>query len=131
MTLSSACSAPISATKKQAEFLCIVNGASHLPASMNSISVCDMFKDRIDLVLPKPTAVVKSLSSSVDSEWFKVDVRISKQNSAGAVLTRKSGALQTVHPEIVIDVMDKALGKQELARLADEVAKLVSEKVED
>jgi hypothetical protein len=131
LIMASACSAPISANKKQNQFQCTVTGAAMLPERLDEVAVCAMFKDRIDARLPLPAKTVNAVSKAGGGDWLKLDIRISKNNSAGAVLSRQNGGRQMVHPEIVIDVMDKALGKQELEKLADEVAKLVSDKVED
>lgn len=131
LIMASACSSPISATKNQSQFQCDVTGVAMLPEQLDEASVCAMFKDRIDARLPLPAKTVNAVSKAGGGDWLKLDVRISKNNSAGAVLSRQNGGREMVHPEIVIDVMDKALGKQELEKLADEVAKLVSDKVED
>jgi hypothetical protein len=127
MIASSACSAPVSKSKNQTQFLCYVKGFQLLGASVTEASVCDAFKVRIDKMLPLKTQSVKSLSSSKDVDWIKVDVRLAKSGSATARVSRKNAAGQHMFPEIAVDVMDKPLGQKEVEMLAAEVAKQISQ----
>lgn len=86
-------------------------------------SVCMTFKQHVDKALPKATKAVDAVSGA---DWIKVDVRFSKPATASALVTRKAGGAEQVHPEIAVDVMDKPLGQSEVEMLAKEVAKLVS-----
>ncbi len=125
MTVSSGCTAPISATSDSVEFVCTVDGAKLLLPGSTDASICATFKQHVDEALPQASKAVQSASGA---DWIKVDIRFSKPASASAVVTRKNGAGERVHPEITVDVMDKPLGENEVKRLAEEVAKLVSAK---
>lgn len=94
---------------------------------MSEAAICAAFKDRIDAARGNASESVKSLALAGDGDWLKLEVRVTQGRSAAAVLTQKSGAKQHAYPEIVIDVMDKAIGRGELEKLAAEVAKLVGE----
>lgn len=130
LTMSVACSGPMNAARNGTGFYCTVEGASYLPTSVDSAAICDLFKSRIDAQLPKPSMAVDSSTQANAPNWVKIEISVSKRDSIGAVLTQRIGAKETVHPEIVIDIMDKSLGNQELNRLADTVAQRVSGKVE-
>lgn len=127
MTISGACTAPIGASGETVQFICTVNGLASTKSGIDEDAVCAEFKARIDQARGQRSEAVKALSLAGNRNWLKLDVTIAKGRSAAAVLTHKTNAKQHVYPEVVIDVMDKALGQQELEKLAAEVAKLLVE----
>jgi hypothetical protein len=128
--LSSACSAPIGARGIAMEYQCDVDGAETVTPAMLPSQVCAMFKEHIDIALARRTVGVKSLSDASGGEWVKVSVRITKRGSATALVSQKEGSREKSYPEIRVDVMDKALGEDELKMLAKEVGKILSDKTE-
>lgn len=127
MTLSPACSVQAGSVPGGAQLLCSVNGSTVLSPSTSEAAVCDIFKKRIDQALAQPSRLVTTGSLASQERWLKLDIRLSKGRSAAAVLVQNEGGRVVAHPEIVVDVMDKPLGVNELELLATEVAKLIAE----
>jgi hypothetical protein len=130
MTISTGCSANIGAADAETAFHCVASGAEQLKPALDDAAICRLFQQSIDKVLARPVTPVKSLSARAVGDWIKVDVRLTNKRTASAIVSQKTGENEVTHPEVAVDVMDKALSKKELEILAGEVAKLVSGKVE-
>jgi hypothetical protein len=129
--LSSACSAPVGAKRGVMEFQCDVKGTEKVLPAVETAKICAMIKERVDAALLRQTVGVKILSNLNGLDWVKVDVNILKRGGATALVSRKQGASEARYPEIRVDVMDKALGENELKMLASEVGKILSNRTEE
>ena len=123
IVIASGCSMPINAASDSIQFICTVKGAEKLAPDTINASVCGTVKQHVDKALPKVTKAVETASGE---DWIKVDVRFAKPATILAVVTRKSGGTEKVHPEIAVDVMDKSLSQSEVEMLAREVAKQIA-----
>ena len=127
MTSASACTAHGNAAQNDVGLLCAVEGTSMLRPVMSDQAVCAVFKTKIDTALMRKTVVVRSVSKGEPADWIKIDVRFSKSGTASAIVVQSNGGKQTDHPEIAVDVMDKAMGASDVATLAAEVAKFIAQ----
>jgi hypothetical protein len=131
VTASTGCSVPIGAAPGAVEFQCEVSGAANLKSALDKVAICALFQDSINKVLVQPVKSVKLAPAASASDWIVLDIRIDGNRSATALLTNKFGGKEYRHPEIAVDAMDRALGKDDLDRLAAEVARHLSRKLED
>ncbi len=103
-------------------FSCSVSGKQSL-ATVEVI--CLRFRQKIDVTLPRPSTHADTFLTGSQEDAIDIEIRILKYGSITALVTqRKRGAI-TIHPEQVIDIMDRPMRLQDIERLADEVAKLV------
>jgi hypothetical protein len=130
MTISTGCSANIGTAEAETTFHCVASGAEQLKPAMDEAAICSLFQQSVDKMLARPVTPVKSLSAGASGDWIKIDIRLTNKRSVSAIVSQKNGASEVTHPEVAVDVMDKALSKRELEILAGEVAKLVSGKME-
>ena len=126
MTAASACSAHSGAIHDSADLLCTVEGVKLLSPAMNSDAVCEIFKAKIDEKLARKTVSVNSASEPDSANWIKLNIRFSHPGTASAMVVQNESGMQTIHPEIAVDVMDKAIGRTEVTMLAVEVARTVA-----
>lgn len=125
MAAASACSAQ-GLTANKVELLCTVDGAKLLPSGTDEAALCAEMQREIDTALA-PRSTVKSVARIGSADWIKVEVRLQhKPATASARIIQKTGSQEIVHPEIAVDVMDKALGRKEMKRLVTEVARSVA-----
>ena len=127
MTSASACTAHGNVAQNDVGLFCSVNGAKFLEPAMTDQAVCAAFKTKIDSALTRQTVAVNSVSEALPADWIKIDVRFSKPGTASAKFEQSTGGKQTVHPEIAVDVMDKAMGPNDVDTLASAVAKVLAE----
>ena len=127
MTTASACTAHGNVAQTELGFLCLVEGTKLLNPAMNDEGVCAAFKTKIDSALARQTVTVNSVSEGEPADWIKIEVRFSKPGTASAMAVQRTGGKQTVHPEIAVDVMDKAMGPIDVDTLAAAVAKVLAE----
>ena len=127
MTSATACTAHGNVAQNDVGFLCSVQGAKLLNAAMNDEGICAVFKTKIDSALTRQTVTVNSVSEAVPADWIKIEVRFSKPGTASAILVQRTSGKETAHPEIAVDVMDKAMGPNDVDMLAAAVAKFLAE----
>ena len=127
MTSATACTAHGNVAQNDVGFLCSVEGAKLLNPAMNHEGICAVFKTEIDNALTRQTVTVNSVSEAVPADWIKIDVRFSKPGTASAMVVQRTDGKETVHPEIAVDVMDKAIGPNDVDTLASAVAKVLAE----
>jgi hypothetical protein len=130
MTVSSGCSANIGPAKTETSFHCVASGAEQLAPAIDEAAICSLFQQSIDAALVRPVTAVKVISAATPGDWIKVEVRLTNKRNVSAIVMQKNGVSEVTHPEVAVDVMDKALSRRELDILAREVARLVSGKVE-
>jgi predicted hydrolase (HD superfamily) len=131
MTSASACTAQTNKAQNDVAFLCSVDGAKLLDPAMSSENVCALFKTKIDDALSRKTIAVNSVSDAVPADWIKLNVRFSQLGTASAMVVQRTEGNETAHPEIAVDVMDKAMGPNDVVTLASAVAKFLSETIKD
>jgi hypothetical protein len=131
VTASVGCSAPIGAARGDVEFQCKVSGAAQLKSALDEGAICTLFQGSINKVLIQSVKSVKTAPAASASDWIVLDIRIDGNRSATALLANKFGGKEYRHPEIAVDAMDRELGKNDLERLAAEVARHLSDKMED
>jgi hypothetical protein len=124
---STACSATALKTNSDIELLCSVKGVEILGTGHSDSSICSVFRDKIGKNLPHPLKIVQSFSQPASIDRIKVEIRFSKAGSASALAVRQTDGVDRAYPEIVVDVMDKSLGQNEVDMLAAEVAKMISQ----
>jgi hypothetical protein len=127
MTNASACTAHGNVAQTELGLLCSVEGTKLLNPAMNDEGVCAVFKTKIDSALARQTVTVNSLSEAVPADWIEIDVRFSKPGTASAKLVQYTSGKETAYPEIAVDVMDKAMGPNDVDTLASTVAKALAE----
>ena len=127
MTSATACTAHGNVAQNDVGFLCSVQGAKLLNAAMNDEGICAVFKTEIDSALTRQTVMVNSVSEAVPADWIKIEVRFSKPGTASAMVVQRTSGKETAHPEIAVDVMDKAMGPSDVGTLASAVAKFLTE----
>ena len=127
MISASACTAHGNAAQNDVALLCSVDGVKLLNPVMNDEGVCAVFKTKIDSALTRPTVTVNSVSEAAPADWIKIDVRFSKPGTASAMVVQRTSGKETAHPEIAVDVMDKAIEPSDVDTLASAVAKFLAE----
>ena len=127
MTSASACTAHEAVTQNDVGILCSVDGGKMLNPAISDEAVCAMFKTKIDGISKRQTVSLKSLSDAGSADWIKIDVRFSKPGTATAIVVQRTSGKETAHPEIAVDVMDKAMGPSDVDTLASAVAKYLAE----
>ena len=127
MTSATACTAHGSVVQNDVGFLCAVHGTKLLEPVMTDQAVCEAFKTKIDAAMTRKTVAVNSVSEAVPADWIKIEVRFSKPGTASAMVVQRTGGKETAHPEIAVDVMDKAMGPNDVGTLAFAVAKFLAE----
>ena len=127
MTSASACTAHGNVAQYDVGLACAVEGAGLLKPEMSNAAVCAEFQTKIEAALARKTIAVNSTAGAESVDWIKIDVRFSKPSTASAMVVQRTGGKQTDHPEIAVDVMDKAIGSSDVATLATEVAKFIAQ----
>jgi hypothetical protein len=127
MTSASACTAHDDKMQREVAFMCSVDGAKFLSPAMSSEDICALFKTKIDDAMKEKTVISTSHSKAMPADWIKLDVQLLKRGTASAMVVQKTDGRETVHPEIAVDVIDKAMGPSDISKLASEVAKFLAE----
>jgi hypothetical protein len=127
MTSASACTAHSPVAHSDVGFLCSVDSTKMLTPKMSSDEVCSLFKAKIDEALNQKTVVSNDVPGALPANWIKVDVRFSMPGTATATVIQSTGGQETAHPEIAVDVMDKAMEPNDVGMLASAVGKYLSE----
>ncbi len=124
MAAASACSAQ-TATSNAIELSCSVEGGKLLSSAITDDAVCGEIRREIDGALSRQTKTVRSIASTSRTDWIKIDVRFVQPATATAAIVQRVGGREIVHPEIAVDVMDKAFGPKEIKLLAAEIARVI------
>lgn len=127
MTSFTACTAHQPMDQNTVGFLCAVDSTKMIRPNMSDEAVCALFKVQIDDVLKQKTIAVDDASHALPPNWLKIEVRFSMPGTASASLVQSTGGKDTVHPEIAVDVMDKAMEPKDVGMLASAVAKYLAE----
>ena len=127
MTSASACTAHTPIAQSDIGFLCSVDSTKMLTPKMSRDEVCSLFKAKIDEALNQKTLVSDDVSGALAADWIKLEVRFSMPGTATATLIQSTGGQETAHPEIAVDVMDKAMEPNDVGMLASAVGKYLSE----
>jgi hypothetical protein len=127
MMTASACTAHPNAAPAGIGFVCGVDSTKMRLPVMGEEEVCALFKAKIDDALKQKTFVVGDESAVLPANWLKLEVRFSMPGTASATITQSKRGKETVHPEIAVDVMDKAMGPSDVNMLADAVGQYLAD----
>jgi hypothetical protein len=127
MISASACTAHSNAAPSSIGFFCGVDSAKMLSPAMSNDEVCALFKTKIDEALKPSALVAGDESAALPANWLKLEVRFSTPGTASATVTKSKSGKETVHPEIAVDVMDKAMGPSDVNMLADAVGQYLAD----
>ena len=127
MTSASACTAHQPMDQSTVGFLCAVDSTKMIKPNMDSEAVCALFKTKIDDVLKRKTVAIEDGPNALPADWIKVEVRFSMPGTTSATVVQSADGKETTHPEIAVDVMDKALEPSDIGTLASAVAKYLGE----
>ncbi len=127
MTSASACTAHDGVKQTGVGYLCAVDSTKMIAPIMSEDQVCALFKAKIDDALQQKTVTVDSASKVLPEKWMKLEVRFSMPATASATFVQSTNGKETVHPEIAVDVMDKAMGPKDVDMLASAAAKYLAE----
>ena len=127
MISASACTAHGNTAQNDVGLLCTAKGTNMLQPVMSEQSVCAVFQTKINTALTRKTVAVNSVAHGEPAKWIKIDVRFLKPGTASARVVQRTNGKETAHPEIAVDVMDKAIGPDDVGKLASAVAKFLAE----
>ncbi|BDI61796.1 hypothetical protein [Qipengyuania nanhaisediminis] len=94
---------------------CRVEGVKHLGAQADEASVCALFRD----------VLTEHLGESGPGDDMSVALDITAQGSITARVTDRSGKILTPHDSVSVDIMDRPLELDDVARLAETAAGLM------
>lgn len=130
MTSASACTAHPNAAPNSIGFFCGVDSIKMLSPVMGEEEVCALFKAQIDDALKPNALVIGDESAALPANWLKLEVRFSMPGTASATITQSKSGKETVHPEIAVDVMDKAMGPSDVKILSTAVGQYLANKAQ-
>lgn len=122
-----ACTAHGNAAQSGIGFSCAVIGEKFVPADLNAAAVCALFKAKIDEALSHETFVASSKTKEEKDDRIELNIRFTKLGSIVTTFAEQNGSYNKVYPEIAVDVSDGPIGKDDVDKLAAEVAKLIAE----
>jgi hypothetical protein len=127
MTSASACTAHPSAAPAGIGFVCGVDNTKMISPVMGEKEVCAFFKAKTDDALKQKTVAMGDEVAALPANWLKLEVRFSMPGTASAIITQSKSGKKTIHPEIAVDVMDKAMGPSDVKTLAAAVGQYLAD----
>lgn len=101
--------------------VCSVTGAEYLSPAATAEEVCRLFNSRLDEALQGSNAT--NGEPARQGDW-SAEISVSKRGSIEARLIG-GGAEATSYPVVAVDVMDRPIGRQDIASLADAAAAML------